>query len=201
MGLTDILVDSLVQEMANSEDQRLLEIAINNPVTLMHIRNGKYLTYQDFENYSYIPKDIIKHSIDLYNHYVKLGVSQYAVVDINTNDPNTYNGLSINVQLFRSKEDGFTNTITVENVNDRNNTFTLNVDDVIFKSCIRDYARIERKIILYGCSNGKDIIDKTYEAEGLVFHDETIKNTFLTEDKHLKASICTKLKELKYSKL
>lgn len=200
MGLTDILVDSLVQEMANSEDQRLLEIAINNPVTLMHVRNGKYLTYQDFESYSYIPKHIIDTTIKLYNHYVKLGVSQYAVVDINTNDPNTYNGLSINVQLFRSKEDSFTNTITVENVNNRIDTYTLNVDNVIFKSYIRDYD-IERKIILYGCYNDKDIIDKTYEVEVLVFHDETIKNTFLTEDKHLKASIYTKLKELKCSKL
>ena len=114
MKIRDVVTEKdMIKYFTCEIEDILVKEPVSNPINVLKLRNGKYLEYSDFKYYPYLSYEKAKPIINLYNEYVRLGISKYAEIDIAYNYYYTFDKLA--VKLIRRKEDGYNTRITVMN--------------------------------------------------------------------------------------
>lgn len=111
-SITDLLVNSLVQDMMKEIDNDILRNLKSLPTTKMHEEGRQFLEKRDFLHLN-MPDEIVDETIKYYNECIKLGLGKYVTLDY-SNDLLTKDGINFTVNLERHIDDGFTNNIYVK---------------------------------------------------------------------------------------
>jgi hypothetical protein len=113
-SITDLLVDSLSQEMMREMDNDILRNLKSMPTTKMYEEGRQFLEKRDFLHLD-MPDVIVDETIKYYNECIKLGLGKYVTLDY-SHDLISRDGTYFTVSLERHIDDGFTNNIYVKSI-------------------------------------------------------------------------------------